>query len=90
MSIEDRSRRVLAALMVAMPLAAFAQYSQSGHVVANGGTSIASGGGYTLQGTIAEPVAGTASAGALTLDGGFWQPARTPPADALVSNGVEG
>lgn len=38
----------------------------------DGGGGIASGGPYTLGGTIGQPDAGTLTGGAYTLGGGFW------------------
>jgi len=40
--------------------------------VDGGGTTVGTGGGYTLGGTAGQPDAGLLSGGAYTLDGGFW------------------
>lgn len=61
----------------------------AGRVVANGGTTQSAGAGYTLAGTIAQPVAGTSSANAVTLHAGFLQPTDLARGDALFSNGFE-
>ena len=54
-------------------------------VIAGGGGQTV-GGTFTLDGTIAEPVAGTTSAGGtFELGGGFWGGGATPSANATVS-----
>lgn len=40
----------------------------------DGGGGSASGGGYTIDGTIGQPDAASASGGGYALDGGFWGP----------------
>jgi hypothetical protein len=77
------------ALALALLYAASAQSYEIEHVVANGGTHVAAGGTYILMGTIGQPVAGAASAGALRLDAGFWRPANAL-SNALFSDGFEG
>jgi hypothetical protein len=53
-------------------------YDLTWSTIDNGGGASA-GGGYTLNGTIGQPDAGTALAGGgYTLVGGFWGGARTP------------
>lgn len=54
-----------------------------GAVIASGGTTSSSGGDITLDGTIAQPVAGPSGAGALQLDAGFWTPAAAPRAPSI-------
>lgn len=93
MSTQDRwcRRRVAAVLVLGLwPMLVWAQHALERSVVGSGGTTAASGGGYTLRGTIAQPVAGYSSAGAAghQLQAGFILAA--PRADALFQNGFEG
>ncbi len=57
-------------------------------VISSGGGQIA-GGGFTLDGTIGQPVAGTTSAGGTyQLGSGFWGGGAAPSANATVSGRV--
>lgn len=60
-------------------------------VIGTGGGT-ASGGGYVMQGTLAQPAPGMSDAGpgadALRVQAGFWQP-RAPVPDALFADGFE-
>lgn len=72
------------------PLLAWAQHSIERSAISNGGSTAASGGGYTLQSTLAQTVAGYASAGVTghQLNAGFVLAA--PREDALFRHGFEG
>ena len=48
-------------------------YDLTWHTIDGGGTSSASGGAYTLAGTIGQADAGVLGGGPYTLSGGFWQ-----------------
>lgn len=48
-------------------------YNLSWNTFDGGGATFATGGNYSLGGTIGQPDAGVMSGGALTLAGGFWQ-----------------
>jgi hypothetical protein len=67
-------------------------YDLSWHTNDGGGTTSATGGAYSLGGTIGQPDAGAASGGAYSLTGGFWGvadsvPSATPtPTPGLVGN----
>ncbi|MEN8163743.1 MAG: hypothetical protein ABFS37_06420 [Acidobacteriota bacterium] len=52
-----------------------------------GGTSV--GGALSLGATLAQPDAGSLAGSDLTLDGGFWSRAMTPPEPPLFSDGFE-
>jgi hypothetical protein len=80
-------------------MAAPQAFSQSGgaydltwHTNDGGGTTSATGGAYSLGGTIGQPDAGASSGGAYALTGGFWGiadavPSATPtPTPGLVGN----
>jgi hypothetical protein len=47
-------------------------YDLTWNSVDGGGTTLSSGGGYTLGGTAGQPDAATWSGGSYTLNGGFW------------------
>lgn len=68
-------RKLTFATAVAMAMASAwaADDTIDWRVIAGGGTTDTSGGGYTLAGTIGQPVAGLAAGGGYTLDAGFWQ-----------------
>lgn len=73
----SRARRVLLALATSLPALAFATVTHAydlltWHSIDGGGVTIATGGGYTLGGTIGQPDAGTLAYGPFTLRGGFW------------------
>ena len=68
----NRSALLLLVAFAALP--AQAQYVLRADVVSNGAT-VASGNGYTLRGTVSEPVAGPVAGGAYALGQGFWYPA---------------
>lgn len=61
-----------AATLAALAGAASAQLVVSRFTVDGGGTTRATGGSYTLGGTIGQPDAGRLSGGSLTVSGGFW------------------
>ena len=67
-------------------------YDLSWHTTDGGGTTSATGGAYSLGGTIGQPDAGASSGGAYALTGGFWGiadavPSATPtPTPGLVGN----
>jgi hypothetical protein len=85
----------LAAVMTTAPVA-FAQsggpYEITAWTIDGGGIQNASGGGYTLSGTIGQPDAGPRlSGGSFDLDGGFWPAALAAggcPADLAAPFGV--
>lgn len=54
-----------------------------------GGTSAATGGGYTLRGTIAQPVAGMSVGNGYTLDAGFWQTVPVVQAGPIFNDSFE-
>lgn len=62
--------------LVATPSSAFAQsggvYDMSWNKIANGGVPQASGGWFTLSGTVGQADAGVLTGGAYRLNGGFW------------------
>lgn len=60
-----------------------------GAVIANGGTTTASAGDMTLEGTIAQPVVGPSGNGTLQLDAGFWVPALAPRPPSIFHDGFE-
>ena len=80
---------VIALLALALAVGTAVVYAQAGggydltwNTVDNGGVTFASGGGYTLGGTIGQPDAAVWSGGGYTLAGGFWSAASaggTPP-----------
>ena len=58
-------------------------------VIASGGVT-AQGGAFTLDGTIAQPVAGKSSGGGFELDAGFWTPEPSIQGpEVLFRNGFE-
>ncbi len=79
-----KQKRILILLSILVLLIALAESNtiisaQSGGVydltwntIDGGGTMSASGGTYTLSGTIGQSEAGTMSGGPYTLNGGFW------------------
>jgi hypothetical protein len=54
-------------------------YDLSWHTTDGGGTTSATGGAYSLGGTIGQPDAGASSGGAYALTGGFWGVANLIP-----------
>jgi hypothetical protein len=74
---------LIAALVLAVTPLAIAQsggsYDLSWHTNDGGGTTSATGGAYSLGGTIGQPDAGSSSGGAYTLTGGFWGIAAAAP-----------
>ncbi len=67
------------ALLIALPALARSQtapavasYEVSWYTIDGGGVMNASGGAYSLSGTIGQPDAGALSGGSYTLAGGFW------------------
>ena len=52
-------------------------YVLTWNTIAGGGATFASGGNYTLGGTVGQADAGTLSGGTYTLYGGFWGAANT-------------
>ena len=73
-----RAFSCLLGAVIASPILAVS-YELSRTTVDGGGAVQSSGGAYTLSGTIAQPDAGLASAGAYVLTGGFWF--EEPPGD---------
>lgn len=79
-----RQKRILILLAVFVLLIALAQsntiisaqsggtYDLTWNTIDGGGTMSASGGTYTLSGTIGQSEAGMVSGGPYTLNGGFW------------------
>jgi hypothetical protein len=68
-------------------------FDLSWHTIDGGGTTNASGGGFTLRGTIGQPDAGDLNGGGFTLRGGFWVGAditTTCPADFTGDGMVDG
>jgi hypothetical protein len=63
---------VLAAFLTAVAPAQ-AQYDLNWRTIDGGGVTFATGGGYSLGGTIGQPDAGALAAGGWLLNGGFWQ-----------------
>jgi hypothetical protein len=74
---------VITLLVLAAVPQTFAQssgvYDLSWNTFDGGGTTSASGGTYSLGGTIGQPDAGNSSGGAYTLTGGFWGIANVIP-----------
>ena len=70
----DRRRAIGLAVVVACAIAApaSAQYGLSRYTIDGGGVSFATGGTYSLGGTIGQPDAGVLSGGSYVLLGGFW------------------
>lgn len=73
----DPPKRILRTVLTAAALAvlagaASAQLVVSRFTVDGGGTTRASGGSYSLGGTIGQPDAGQLTGGTLTVSGGFW------------------
>ena len=72
-------------LVLAAGVAVYAQaggYDLTWNTMDNGGTTLASGGGYTLRGTAGQPDAAIWAGGGYTLFGGFWHAGAaggTPP-----------
>ena len=101
--VHARRRRVLHAAAVAALCAAAGAFAQgdppvSGHaptgvslvtqhVIAGGGVTRASSACFDLDGTVAEPVAGSAQGGSFTLDAGFL--AMPVATDSLFRNSFE-
>ena len=76
---------ILAVFAATLPAQSGGTFQIEKSVIAGGGGQTA-GGTFTLDGTIAEPVAGTTSAGGtFELGGGFWGGGATPSANATVS-----
>lgn len=79
---------IVAMMMTALAVSGSAQtYSIEKSVIANGGGT-SSGGGFSLTGTIAQPVAGSVSGSAspqAVLYSGFWTPDPLIPTAAGVS-----
>ena len=73
-----RSVALMGAVALYLALAAPLQaqtgggYDLTWNTVDGGGVTFATGGMYSLGGTIGQPDAGAASGGAYTLSGGFW------------------
>ena len=65
-----------------------ASYDLSWHTNDGGGTTSATGGAYSLGGTIGQPDAGASSGGAYALTGGFWGIANLPPPAAPIPSQV--
>ncbi len=63
-------------------------YSMSWWTV-DGGGGTSAGGSLSLAATLAQPDAGSLAGPGLTLDGGFWSRAMTPPEPPLFSDGFE-
>lgn len=82
-SSERRRRRPIAVLLIAACRVALGQTAagpdldQRAGVVAGGG-GVSTAAATEVQGTVGQPSAGTASAGAWRLDGGFWGPLLSP------------
>jgi hypothetical protein len=68
---------VCAVLSCALP--AWAQFYSVDQFTFNGGGGPSAGGGFTLNGTIAQSDAGAMSGGNYSLAGGFWGAIQTPP-----------
>lgn len=70
--------RTTVLVTIALLLAVSTALARSGYDLSwwtvDGGGGIASGGPYTLTGTIGQPDAGTLTGGDYTLGGGFWGP----------------
>lgn len=78
---------VICGVLVGSVLPAFAQYSLAQYVIAGGGGQ-ATGGGWTLNATIGQPVAGTASGGGMVLQAGFWSAQlQGPPVLTITRSG---
>jgi hypothetical protein len=79
-------------LVLAVVPQAFSQtggvYDLTWHTNDGGGTTSATGGAYSLGGTIGQPDAGAASGGAYALTGGFWGIANLPPPAAPIPSQV--
>jgi hypothetical protein len=74
-TITHKRQALVGATIAALALAglALAQNGFDGSwYTVDGGGARSSGGGYTLEGSIGQPDAGTMSGGGYTLDGGFW------------------
>lgn len=69
---------IICTLVVGWVLPTSAQYSISQYVIAGGGGQ-ASGGAWTLDATIGQPVAGVTSGGAMVLNAGFWTTEMSGP-----------
>ena len=80
-----RAFSCLLAIVMAGPILADS-YELSRTTIDGGGVQV-SGGAYTLNGTIAQPDAGIASAGSYGLTGGFWF--EEPAADCNASGTVD-
>src|SRR5262245_66185432 len=68
----------IVALAVGAAVPAWAQYSIVRFTTSGGGAMGTSGGGYTLGGTIGQPLAGGVSGGGYSVGGGFWSGGGTP------------
>jgi hypothetical protein len=55
-------------------------YDLGWNTIDGGGITVASGGSYTLAGSIGQPDAGVLTGGGYTVRGGFWPGARLPGA----------
>ncbi len=62
----------IAALALSLANPAAAQYSIGRFTIDGGGVTAASGGVFTLRGTIGQPDAGLLSGGVFAVKGGFW------------------
>lgn len=84
---------LLALLPLALPAAESSKATTGGYalrkqVIAAGAE--ASGGGFRVVGTAAQPVAGVSTASGLRLTGGFHGPAaQVPVVDQMFKNGFE-
>jgi len=86
-----RQARILVLFLIAAVVPANAQIALDTHVIAGGGGhSVSAGGCLGLDGTLGQPVAGTASGGIYAIHSGFWAGAAAVRTDSLFNTGFEG
>jgi hypothetical protein len=78
---------LLAAAVLAGP--ALAQQISSHVIAAGGGTSRSAGGCRVLEGSLGQPVVGTASGGGFTLQAGYWAGPGRQRRDSVFSGDFE-